>query len=74
MGKKQSPVRMTFLCKTGQPVSTSWRRGTKEQPFYRTCLSGCFWILQLFSFRTEECKRAFAEEENEFLQGDIKEN
>ena len=74
MGKKQSPVRITFLCKTGQPMSTSWRRGTKEHLFYRTSPSGCFWILRLFSFRIEEGRRAFEEEENEFLQRDIKEN
>ena len=74
MGKKQSPVRITFLCKTGQPMSTSWRRGTKEHLFYRTSPSGCFWILRLFSFRIEEGRRAFGEEENEFLQRDIKEN
>ena len=74
MGKKQSPARITFLCKTGQPMSTSWRRGTKEHLFYRTSPSGCFWILRLFSFRIEEGRRAFEEEENEFLQRDIKEN
>ena len=74
MRKKQSPVRITFLCKTGQPMSTSWRRGTKEHLFYRTSPSGCFWILRLFSFRIEEGRGAFEEEENEFLQRDIKEN
>ena len=74
MGKKQSTVRLTFLCKTGQPVPTSWRRSTKEHPFYRTSFSGCFWILRLFSFRIEEGRRAYGEEENEFLQRDIKEN
>ena len=55
-------------------MSTSWRRGTKEHLFYRTSPSGCFWILRLFSFRIEEGRRAFEEEENEFLQRDIKEN
>ena len=55
-------------------MSTSWRRGTKEHLFYRTSPSGCLWILRLFSFRTEEGKRAFEEEENEILQRDIKEN
>ena len=74
MGKKQSPVRIPFLCKTGQPISTSWRRGTKEHLFYRTSPSVCFWILRLFSFRIEEGWRAFEEEENEFLERDIKEN
>ena len=74
MGKKQSPARITFLCKTGQPMSTSWRRGTKEHLFYRTSPSGCFWILRLFSFRIGEGRGAFEEEENEFLQRDIKEN
>ena len=44
-----------------------------EQVFYRISPSGCFWILRLFSFRIEEARRAF-EEENEFLQRDIKEN
>ena len=74
MGRKQSPLRINFLCKTGQPMSTSWRRGTKEHLFYRTSPSGCFWILRLFSFRIEEGRGAFEEEENEFLQRDIKEN
>ena len=55
-------------------MSTSWRRGTKEHLFYRTSPSGCLWILCLFSFRIEEGRRAFEEEENEFLQRDIKEN
>ena len=54
-------------------MSTSWRRGTKENLFYRTSASGCFWILRLLSFRTEESRRAF-EKENKFLQRDIKEN
>ena len=66
-------MRITFLCKTGQLMSTSWRRGTKEHLFYRTSPSDCFWILRLFSFRIEEWKRAY-EEENEFLQRHIKEN
>ena len=52
----------------------SWRRGTKEHLFYRTSPSGCLLILRLFSFRIEEGRRAFEEEENEFLQRDIKEN
>ena len=55
-------------------MSTSWRRGTKENLFYRTSASGCFWILRLLSFRTEEGRRAFEKEENKFLQRDIKEN
>ena len=50
------------------------RRGTKEYLFYRTSPSGCFWILRLFSLRIEEGRRAFEEEENKFLQRDIKEN
>ena len=74
MGKKQSPVRIKFLCKTGQPMSTSWRRGTKEHLFYKTSRSVCFWILRLFSFKIEEGRLAFEEEENEFLPRDIKEN
>ena len=64
MGEKQSPVRITFLC----------RRGIKEHLFYRTSPSGYIWILRLFSFRIEEARRAFEEEENEFLLRDIKEN
>ena len=32
------------------------------------------WILRLFSFRTEEGRRAFGKEGNEFLQRDIDEN
>ena len=46
----------------------------KRTPIYRTSPTVCFWILRLFSFRIEECRRAFEEEENEFLQRDIKEN
>ena len=42
--------------------------------FYETFPSGCFWILRPSSFRTEEGRRAFEEEESEFLQRDIKEN
>ena len=45
----------------------------KNTFFYRAYPSGCFWILHLFSFRIEEGRRAF-EEENEFLHRDIKEN
>ena len=74
MGKKTSPVRKIFLCETGQPMPTSWRRGTKEHLFYRISPSVCFWILRLFSFRIVESRRTFEEEENEFLQRDIKEN
>ena len=74
MGKKQSPVRITFLCKTGQPMSTSWRRGKKEHLFYRTSPTDYFWIWRLFFFRTDEGRRAYAEEENEVLQRDIEEN
>ena len=74
MVKKLSPVRITFLCKTGQPMSTSWRCSAKEYLFYRTSPSVCFWILRLFSFRIGEGRRAFEEEENEYLQRDIKEN
>ena len=55
-------------------MSTSWKRGTKENLFYKTSPSGCLWILDLFSFRIEEGRRAFGEEEIEFLQRDIKEN
>ena len=55
-------------------MSTSSRRDRKEHLFYWTSPSLCFWILRLFSFRTEEGRRAFEEEENEFLQRDIKEN
>ena len=72
--KNKSPVRITFLCKTGQPMSTSWRRGKKEHLFYRTSPSEHFWILRLFSFRTEEGRRPYVEEETEILQRDIDEN
>ena len=72
--KNKSPVRMTFLCKTGQWMSTSWRRGKKDYLFYRKCPSHYFWILRLFSFRTGEGRCAFVEEENEILQRDIEEN
>ena len=67
-------MRKTCLCKTGQLISTLWRRDTKGHFFYRTFPNGCFWILCLFSFRTEEGRRVFEEEENEFLQRDFKEN
>ena len=73
-GKNKSPVRITFLCKPGQLMSTSWRRGRKEYLFCRTSPSDYFWILSLFSFRTEEGRRANVEEENEILQKDIEEN
>ena len=46
----------------------------KEHPFYRTSSSGCYWILRMFSFRTEEGRRAFEEEENKIFQRDIEEN
>ena len=46
----------------------------KRTLFYITCPSGYFWILRLFSFKIEEDRRAFREEENEFLQREIKEN
>ena len=62
------------MCKTGQPMFTSWRRGTKEHLFYRTSPIGCFWILRLFSFKNEESRRAFEKEKNESLQRDIIEN
>ena len=62
------------MCKTGQPMSTSWRRSKKEDLFYRTSSSDCFWILRLFSFRTEVGRLAYLEEENETLQRDIEEN
>ena len=55
-------------------MSTSSRRDRKEHLFYWTSPSLCFWILRLFSFRIEQGRRAFEEEENEFLQRDIKEN
>ena len=61
------------MCKTGQPLSTSWRRDKKEHLFYRKSHSDYFWILRLFSFRTEEGRRAYVEE-NEILQSDIEEN
>ena len=62
------------MCKTGQPLSTSWRRDKKEHLFYRKSHSDYFWISRLFSFRTEEGRRAYVEEENEILQSDIEEN
>ena len=34
--KKQSPARITFLCRTGQLLSRTWRHGKKEHLFYRT--------------------------------------
>ena len=73
MGKKQSPVRITFLCKTGQPIPQPGDVAQKNTLFYRTSPSGCFGILWLFYFRIEDGRRAF-EEENDFLQRDITEN
>ena len=55
-------------------MSKSWRRGKKEHLFYRRSAGGCFWILRLFSFRIEEGRPAFEEEENEILQKGIEEN
>ena len=55
-------------------MSTTWRRGKKEHFFYRTSPSVCFWILRLFSFRIEEGRRAFEEEENEILLREMEEN
>ena len=57
-----------------QPMSTSWRRGKKEHLFYKTSPSDYFWILRLFSFRTEGGRRAFVEQENKILKRDIEEN
>ena len=36
----------------------TWRKDL----FYGTSPIGCFWILRLFSFRIEEGRRAFEEE------------
>ena len=47
---------------------------TKKNTFFTENLSDYFWILRLFSFRTEEGRRAYVEEENEILQSDIEEN
>ena len=52
-------------------IMETWHKRTL---FYITCPSGYFWKLRLFSFRIEEGRRAFREEENEFLQREIKEN
>ena len=71
--KNKSPVGITFFCKTGQRMSISWRRVKKEHLFYRTSPSDYFWILRLFSFRTEEGIRAYIEN-NEILQRDTEEN
>ena len=47
----------------------------KRKLFYRASPSGCcFWIFCLFSFGTEEGRRAFQKEENKILQRDIEEN
>ena len=71
---KKSPVRITYACKTGQSLSTTCRRGIKEHLFYRPSPRSCFWILRLFSFRTEESRCAFEENEIEILQRNIEEN
>ena len=45
----------------------------KRTAFLQNISQWLLWILRLFSFRIEEDRRAF-EEENKFLQRDIKEN
>ena len=55
-------------------MSTSWRRGTKEHFSTEYLPSGCFWILRLFSFRIEEGRRAFEEEEMNFYKETLKKN
>ena len=40
--KNKSPVRITFLCKTGQQMATSWRHDKKEHLFYKTSPSDYF--------------------------------
>ena len=44
----------------------------KKNTFYRTSPSDYFWILRLFSFRTEGGRRAHVEED-EIIQRDIEE-
>ena len=64
-------MRITFSCKTSQPVSTSWRKNiffTEHLPLVDSRYS------VLFYFRIEKGRRAFEEEENEVLQRNIKEN
>ena len=70
--KNKSPVRKTFLYKAGQPMSTSSRRGKKERLFFRKSPSDYFWILRLFSFRTEEGRRAYVEDEMKFYKEALK--
>ena len=62
--KNKSPVRITFLCKTGQPMSHNGDLAKKNTFFHRTSPSDYFWILRPFSFRTEGDRRAYVEEEN----------
>ena len=67
-------MRITYSCKTGQPVSTSWRCDKKKIFFTEHLpLAGARYSI-LFSFRIEKGRRAFEDEENEILQRNIEEN
>ena len=74
MGKKQSPLRITFLCKTSQPMSIYRGDVAQRNTFFTEHLPMAASGLCLFSFGIDEGRRAFGEEENEFLQRDITEN
>ena len=71
-------LRKTFLQKTSEQVLVQCPQhggeAKKAQLFYIPSPSGCFWILRLFSFRNEEGRKAFEEEENEISQRFIEEN
>ena len=66
--------KITFLCRTGQPLFRTWKRGKKESFFYRTSPVCWFSHWRLFSFITEKGRYTFEEEENEILQRNIEEN
>ena len=67
-------MRITFSCKTGQPVFTLWRRYKKGHLFYRTSPIADSRHSVLFSFRIGKGRRAFEEDENGILQRNLEEN
>ena len=69
MGKKQSPLRITFLCKTSQPMSIYRGEVAQRNTFFTEHLP-----VAASAFGIDEGRRAFGKEENEFLQRDITEN
>ena len=69
-------LRTTFLQKTSEQmlVQCPQHGGEVKKSTIILHPSDCFWILRLFSFRNEEGRKAFEEEENEISQRFIEEN